>query len=447
MSTLRLWLIILLILLGLLSPTPWLNAQYNWTLLPESPQNGQKQDDVFFLDANRGWSVNGSGRIYHTTDGGESWALQWQRNGSYFRCVGFIDSLHGFVGNIGTNYFPGVTDVMPLYRTSDGGQTWAAVPPTQIQGPMPTGLCAIQVIDNQHVVAAGRVGGPATLIRSSDGGATWQSTSLASSIQMITDVYFSSPDTGYVFGGTNANVQFSRAKIIRTVDGGQTWTTVYTGERTFELCWKASFVGSVAYATLLNYAPNYPERYLAKTTNGGQSWQELPFGANGNKAFGVGFVNELVGWVGTDLGGYATTDGGLNWTPQNLGGYVNKIRLLPHAGGWVGYAIGQRIFKLTTAPTSTSEVPIGTSAELQASVFPNPAQREITLQYTLPEAQEVNIALYDMAGRRLDTLFTGRLPAGKQQHTYTFTHVMPGLLQVVIHTHHYFQTIPLSVLP
>lgn len=425
------------------------SAQYNWQLLGASPQNGQKQDDVFFINPNRGWSVNGSGRVFRTTDGGATWAQQWQRPGSYFRCIGFIDTLNGFLGNIGPNYFPGVTDQMPLYRTTDGGQSWQAVPPTQIDGPMPAGLCAIQVIDPQHIVAAGRVGGPAVWMRSEDGGATWTSASLGAHIQMITDVYFSSPDTGYVFGGTNANIQLSNARIIRTTDGGATWTTVYTGERTFELCWKASFpTAEAGYATLLNYAPNYADRYLAKTLDGGATWQELPFVNNGLKAFGIGFLDANTGWVGADTGGYETLDGGATWTPRNLGGYANKIRLLPAGSGWVGYAIGQRIYKLVAGDiTSSSEAAAEELRGLKATAFPNPARRELNVRFHLEEGEEVEIALYDAAGRQLDVAFRGFLPAGEHTQPYTFTRVMPGIVQVMVRTASHFQVLSVNVLP
>ena len=36
-----------------------------------------------------------------------------------------IDTLHGYAGNIGTEYFHGVTDETPLYETLDGGKTLA----------------------------------------------------------------------------------------------------------------------------------------------------------------------------------------------------------------------------------------------------------------------------------------------------------------------------------
>ncbi|MFZ4473730.1 MAG: WD40/YVTN/BNR-like repeat-containing protein, partial [Saprospiraceae bacterium] len=93
-----------------------LQAQYTWQLLSQSPQNGQKQDDIFMLSPQLGYAVNGSGRIFRTTDGGLGFTKLLDQPGTYFRCIGFTDSLHGFAGNIGTNYFPGVTDQTPLYE-------------------------------------------------------------------------------------------------------------------------------------------------------------------------------------------------------------------------------------------------------------------------------------------------------------------------------------------
>ena len=318
-----------------------LAAQYQWRLLPESPQNGQKQDDVFFLTPETGWSVNGSGRIYKTTDGGASWTKLIDQPGTYFRCIGFRDSLHGFAGNIGMDYFPNVSDATPLYRSDDGGLSWQPV--TTISGDTPTCLCAIQVVTPDVIVAGGRVGGPTHLLRSNDGGATWTSSSLEGLIAMITDVYFSSPDTGFVFGGTDANIQLAHAIILRTVDGGANWTAVYESARPFEIIWKAHFpTPETGYATLLSYAPNTLERFVAKTTDGGLSWSDRPLAGNGAKAFGIGFLTENTGWVGCDNSIYETSDGGETWTPKQVGLYVNKIRVI----GKTAYGIGVRIYKM-----------------------------------------------------------------------------------------------------
>lgn len=368
-------------------------AQYNWQTLAQSPQNGQKQDDVFFLSHNLGWSVNGSGRIYKTINGGATWTKILDKPCTYFRCIGFMDSLHGFAGNIGMDYFPNVTDATPLYRTNDGGQSWEPV--TTINGPAPKGLCAIQVVSPQVIVAGGRVGGPAYLIRSTDGGSTWKSQSMDSQIAMLTDLYFTSPDTGFVFGGTDPNVQFSKAVILRTVDGGLNWNTVYQSTRPFELIWKAHFpTPTTAYATLLSYAPNTLERFVAKSTDGGLSWSDIPLVNNGAKAFGVGFLNENTGWVGCDNSIYETKDGGQNWTPKNIGQYVNKIRILPG----LAYGIGVRIYKMTPAASADAE-PNGLIGRLQA--WPNPAHDSVNFTYNLERSGKVTIQLIDNQGKIL----------------------------------------------
>ncbi|MCD6162939.1 MAG: T9SS type A sorting domain-containing protein [candidate division Zixibacteria bacterium] len=44
--------------------------------------------------------------------------------------------------------------------------------------------------------------------------------------------------------------------------------------------------------------------------------------------------------------------------------------------------------------------------------YPNPFNVKTTVQYALPIASNVNIEIYDMLGRKIETLFTGRQPAG-----------------------------------
>lgn len=393
----------------LLLHTLALTAQYNWQLLPQSPQNGQKQDDVFFLTPDLGWSVNGSGRIFKTPDGGLTWTKILDQPGTYFRCIGFRDSLHGFAGNIGMDYFPNVSDAVPLYRTDDGGMSWQPV--TTISGDTPTGLCAIQVVTPDVIVAGGRVGGPTHLLRSTDGGATWTGQSMASQIAMITDLYFSTPDTGFVFGGTNANIQFAHAKILRTVDGGATWTTVYESARPFEIIWKAHFpTHDAGYATVLSYAPNTLERFVAKTSDGGLNWSDLPLTGNGAKAFGVGFLTENTGWVGCDNSIYETSDGGQNWTPINVGQYVNKIRVLDD----IAYGIGVRIYKMTPTLSGSAEQ---NEAPLRLLAWPNPANDTINVKFHLEKPSSVVIQLLDSKGNRLLETLPAPRDAGKHTET------------------------------
>ncbi len=169
-----------------------------WRKLTTEPYSG-KQDDVFFLDAKHGWYVNGAGRIYRTTDGGDHWAKILDQPGTYFRCIAFENESHGWAGNIGTDYFPGVTDPHPLYETFDSGKTWSVV--DSVKGRKGKGLCALDILrdpfvdagqlaERTIVHAAGRAGGPASLLRSVDGVSTWRTYELSESCGMILDVKF-----------------------------------------------------------------------------------------------------------------------------------------------------------------------------------------------------------------------------------------------------------------
>jgi photosystem II stability/assembly factor-like uncharacterized protein len=54
--------------------------------------------------------------IHKTTDGGQSWTHQFSVLGSRFRSVGFVDSLKGFVGNLGAGISSSITDTNIFYH-------------------------------------------------------------------------------------------------------------------------------------------------------------------------------------------------------------------------------------------------------------------------------------------------------------------------------------------
>ena len=314
-----------------------------------APASTRKQDDIWFVDPDRGWYVNGSGEVRGTTDGGETWTLLVEKPGTYFRAIAFLDDRNGFAGNIGPGYFPGVTDSVALYRTGDGGATWT---PVELPAPV-EGLCAIDIVrDDAAVVvhAGGRVGGPAWLLRSLDAGRTWTRIDLSSHAAMILDVHFFDVANGIVCAASDADLGVSRAIILGTSDGGATWEERYRSQRPFETTWKASFPSrNAGYVTVQSYDPNKQntKRYVAKTLDGGVTWREIALVDDHEvREFGVGFATEETGWVGTSTGGFQTTDGGATWTRVEMGRYVNKIRIVPAHNGFVAYAVGREVYRL-----------------------------------------------------------------------------------------------------
>jgi photosystem II stability/assembly factor-like uncharacterized protein len=312
----------------------------------------KKRDDIVFVDARTGFYGTGKGNLYRTQDGGQSWQLIWSKPGTFIRSLGFIDNKHGFLGNLGAG-IANITDATPLYETKDGGVTWE---PAKIGAADIPGVCSIDVLKSRsihegdvseryYIHAAGRANGPAKLVRSEDGGQTWTLIDLSERAGMILDVKFFDPNTGFVFAATSGDLAQSNALILKTNDGGRTWRQVYRSSRLNEIIWKGSFANSeVGYATVQNDDPTNAQQRIVKTTDGGEHWSELPLLANKDaEELGIGFVSPEKGWVGTAVGGFETSDGGSSWRPSTLAPKANKIRVRAADGTPLIYAIGSEV--------------------------------------------------------------------------------------------------------
>lgn len=298
-----------------------------------------KQDDICFVNEKYGWYGNGSGKMYKTIDGGLTWSVVADKPGTFWRCVAFIDTMIGFAGNVGTDYFPNVKDTIPLYKTIDGGKTWN---PVNYVGPYVKGLCALDIVKelvNNHgevgyrynIYGVGRVGSPANMIVSHDGGNTFTSKSLNEDCKMLFDIKMFNTQEGIVCAASNEDLSLSNALILYTNNGGKTWEKKYQSNRPYECTWKASFpTREVGFVTIQTYNPDstVSQQRVAKTIDGGKTWTEINL-VNDSKArqFGVGFINPQVGFVGTMSGSFETRDGGNTWTPTKTGRATNKFRI------------------------------------------------------------------------------------------------------------------------
>lgn len=394
----------------------------SWHVLPNSPSTNWRHDDISFINETTGWALfntsfsgANTGRVYKTTDGGNSWSMQMSVTNIGLRCVGFADSLHGWIGTLGQIGSLSRTPI--LYQTTNGGNSWDSV--TFEIGNRPGGLCGMNVLDRNHIFACGRINSPQSytppyFIKTTNGGLNWIAKNMSSYAVTLIDCKFFSSDSGFVIGGVDTPVTFNTKNLILfTSDGGNTWIERYRGTKVFEGLWKISFPTRYNGYCTINSGFNDSICYI-KTTDAGLNWNRMnfPTGVTTNVSTqGLGFVNDNTGWIGGDLNyTYKTTNGGLNWQMDNFVNYLNRIRFISDT---IGYAAGKRIHKFTNEPIGIQQI----SFEIPKLFtlyqnYPNPFNPFTKIKFDIPKSTFVTIKVFDALGNEISVLANQNINTG-----------------------------------
>lgn len=177
----------------------------NWRQVPV-PANAALTG-VSFVDDKRGWAVGHDAVILHTTDGGESWQLQYAAPDleQPLLDVLFTDADHGTaVGAYG------------LYlETTDGGRTWTERRVSEDD----FHFNAILAPTPETRLLAGEAG---TLLYSADAGTTWTP---------LTSPYGGSFFDALVLGPQSFLIYGLQGNIYRTDDAGASWQEIDSGTK------------------------------------------------------------------------------------------------------------------------------------------------------------------------------------------------------------------------
>jgi photosystem II stability/assembly factor-like uncharacterized protein len=166
-----------------------------------------------FADAMNGWAVGHGGVILHTADGGETWALQRSElnDDRPLFAVRFSDAQHGVAAGLWSL----------LLITADGGRNWSPVtlPPPPEGGKADRNLFALFANGKGALFIAAERG---TVLRSDDGGTTWS---------YLNTGYKGSFWTGCALKDGTLIVGGLRGTIYRSTDDGRSWHAAASGTK------------------------------------------------------------------------------------------------------------------------------------------------------------------------------------------------------------------------
>ncbi len=326
---------------------------------------------------------NDYGRIYRTSDGGNSWqAFQTPFNSSWFFDIDFVDQSVGYAA--GGTYFGTHTDL--LVRTMDGGVTWDSI--TSNSGLFGYTIDHIDFVDMNTGFLAGHSG----LQKTVDGGSSF--TPVAHQFEHISEVYFYDENLGFVAETKALPNNHQGYYIWKTLDQGNNWTLVYS-----DSLHNADGVNHRAIQRIQMLDPNNGyasggNSTILKTTDGGNSWVRSSIAPHSTNLTGMWFTDINTGYVNNAGGIYKTTDGGQTWQVQTISptGVIHHIAFADNQDGYAGGTTAIYTTKNGGAPTNINEL-----KNSDLSLFPNPAQNILNIR--LEKDEPYGIQIVDMSGR------------------------------------------------
>ena len=313
--------------------------------------------DIDFVDPFTGWAavsgdvVGGTGFLFRTTDGGQS----WQNQG--------ISSTGGLAGveALTTETIVAVSGHYDhIIRSTDGGTSWAFV----LHPSGNTRFNNLHFINSTTGWALGNSGG---ILKSTDGGATWVAQNSGVSYPLM-DVAFSNLNDGWAVGSVGT--------VIHTTNGGNTWSPQNSG-------YTSGIYTVSAVSPSTAWMAGY-DGFVARTTDAGVTWTTESLGTH-TSFYAALFLDAENGWIGGAVGG------------DEVGGPLAQGRIYKRTGSSA---------PPSGTPTSTSTPTLvatatATATAIATATTPPPTPTLTATPRPVPDVVSISRAEYTVSKRQL----------------------------------------------
>ena len=413
-------------------------------LLLRSMDKGQNWDisilsypfsEIHFLDKNKGFAAGGSsdfhsvsGEVYSTSDGGETWMMNFSP-GSLVKTCQFLDD------NIGYILCEGMWAGSYIYKTVNGGSDWDTVF-TEKNFPGDNyfiGNDMIFLSENVGYVAGYHWDGSinnAAILATENGGDDWEIIwsypSTDTNMFILNSIHFPDENHGYAVGANGIMVKFtsdSSWQMIRRQTELQLNRVFFTNELTGWISGGYFYGGT-------------NELIFMTTKDGGKNWNiqtDLEYATED-----IYFKDADKGWaVGMDTSYYgfimATEDGGEHWdmVAENFPAPLRSI-YFKDGFGWIAGDMG--LILRTENGTTWIDNEGNNVSKMDFQLFqnyPNPFNPKTIISYTVGAHRDaslhIDLSIYNVLGQKVATLISEKQPAGNYNIEWDASNLASGI--------------------